>query len=150
MNHPLIPQIIEFAAPVASQLGLELVEVQLHTHQSPPLLRISIRNLHQDTSLADCERLSRTLELTLEGQGLPLDRYVLEVSSPGVSQLLTTDRDFTVFKGFVVKVTAPFMGEQEWIGQLLNRQAQGITLSRKGRRITIPEHLVSKVELWTE
>ncbi|MFN7659427.1 MAG: ribosome maturation factor RimP, partial [Dolichospermum sp.] len=44
MTHPLIPQIIDLATPVATELGLEIVNVVFHTNQSPPILRVDIFN----------------------------------------------------------------------------------------------------------
>ncbi len=66
MTHPLVPQIIDLATPVAEELGLEVVGVVFHTNQRPPVLRVHIRNPQQDTGLDDCERMSRALEASLD------------------------------------------------------------------------------------
>ncbi len=149
MTHPLIPQIIDLAAPIATPLGLELVGAVFHTNQSPPILRVDIRNLDQDTSLEDCERMSRALEATLDEVGLIPDNYVLEVSSPGISRILSTDREFISFKGFTVIVTAsePYSGQHEWLGKLVRRDETTLHLSQKGRAIAIPRELVTRVQL---
>lgn len=149
MTHPLIPQIIDLATPVAATLGLEVVGAVFHTNQNPPTLRVDIRNLEQDTSLDDCERMSRALEAALDASNLLPDAYVLEISSPGISRSLTTDREFTSFKGFPVEVitTEPHNGNTTWVGQLIRRDDESIHLSRKGRSIAIPRRLVSKVLL---
>jgi ribosome maturation factor RimP len=149
MTHPLIPQIIDLANPVAESIGLEVVGAVLHTNQHPPILRVDIRNLQQDTGLDDCERMSRALELALDGSGLLADAYILEVSSPGIDRQLTTDREFISFKGFPVTVmtTEPFQGQKTWSGQLVRQDEEAIHLSRKGRAIAIPKTLVSKVQL---
>ena len=149
MTHPLIPQIIELAKPVAASLGLDVVGAIFYTNQHPPVLRVDVRNLEQDTGLDDCERMSRALEVALDTSELLPDAYVLEVSSPGVPRSLTTDREFSSFKGFPVEVITAeqFNGSTAWIGQLIRRDDQSIYLSRKGRTITIPRHLVSRVQL---
>jgi len=74
---------------------------------------------------------------------------VLEISSPGISTLLTSDRDFSVFKGFVVevKLTEAFKKRQVWVGQLLNRDDTHIHLSRKGKPTKLPRELVDTVQL---
>lgn len=149
MAHPLIPQIVEIATPVAASLELELVNAVFHTNQSPPVLRVDIRNLQQDTSLDDCERMSRALEAALDASNLLPDRYVLEVSSPGISRSLTTDREFTSFKGFPVAVTTsePYENQREWRGKLINRDETTLYLNRKGRTIKIPRFLIQQVQL---
>lgn len=149
MTHPLIPQIIEIATPVAAALGLELVGVVFHTNQSPPILRVDIRNLQQDTGLNDCEQMSRALEAQLDQTGVIPDAYVLEVSSPGISRQLSSDREFTAFKGFAVIVSSsqPHEGQQEWTGQLIRRDDTAVYLNQKGRVVAIPRTLITRVQL---
>ncbi len=106
MAHPLIPQITDIANPIAAELGLEVVAVAFHTHERPPSLRIDIRNPTEDTGLQDCERMSRALEAALDATEVIPFEYALEVSSPGTSRELTTDREFNAFSGFAVQVTA--------------------------------------------
>lgn len=149
MAHPLVPQIIELAAPVASELGLEVVSVVFHTNQSPPVLRVDIRNPQQDTGLEDCERMSRALETRLDEVDIIPDAYVLEISSPGISRQLTSDREFISFKGFPVSVTTnePHDGQKEWRGQLIRRDETKVYLNRKGRIVEIPRALIAKVQI---
>lgn len=153
MTHPLIPQVIELAAPIASSVGLEIVDAVFQTNQSPPILRVDVRNPSQeDTGLNDCERLSVALTEALDESELIPDAYVLEVSSPGVSDILTSDRDFTVFKGFPVEVqlSEPHKSKQVWQGSLIGRDDDKLTLNLKGRPIKIPRELVQSVQLSTE
>jgi len=149
MSHPLVPQILDLATPVAESLGLELVGAVFHTNQRPPVLRVDIRNRDSDTGLNDCEQMSRALEEALDTSGIIPDAYVLEISSPGVSDVLASDRDFVSFKGFTVIVTAakPHAGQQEWTGQLIKRDDVAVHLSLKGRAIAIPRDIVVKVRL---
>lgn len=149
MAHPLIPQITDLAIPVAESLGLEFVDAVFHTHQTPPVLRIDIRNPHRDTGLDDCEQMSRAFEIALDEAGIVPDAYVLEISSPGISRILQTDREFISFKGFTVTVTTsePYDGHKEWVGQLIERDDRSVRLSLKGRAIAIPRSLVTRVQL---
>ncbi|KGF72395.1 ribosome maturation protein RimP [Neosynechococcus sphagnicola sy1] len=149
MTHPLIFQVIDLAAPVAESLGLEVVGAVFHTNQRPPVLRIDIRNRQQHTGLNDCEQMSRALEAILDTTPIIPDPYVLEVSSPGISRLLTTDREFIAFRGFGVIVTAiaPDASQQQWQGQLVGRDETTLVLTQKGRAIAIPRSLVTQVQL---
>lgn len=153
MAHPLVPQVIELASPIASSVGLEIVDAVFQTNQSPPVLRIDVRNPSQeDTGLNDCERLSVALTEALDESDLIPDAYVLEVSSPGVSDVLTQDRDFAVFKGFpvVVQLNAPHKGKQTWYGSLVRRDEDKLALNLKGRPVSIPRNLVQSVQLSNE
>ena len=148
MTHPAIPQIIEIVSPLAQQLNLELVDIVFQTNRNPPVLRVDIRNLTNDTGLEDCEQMSRTLEAELEGKEIISGAYVLEVSSPGVPTYLTSDREFTSFKGFAVilKTSEPHRKKTEWQGTLLGRDQDSVYLNQKGKKITIPRNLVLTVQ----
>lgn len=149
MTHPLIPQIIDLAKPLAEKLGLEVVGAIFQTNQSPPVLRVDICNPDTDTSLDDCEKMSRDLEMALDATDLIPDAYVLEISSPGLSRNLTTDRDFISFKGFGVRValSEAYKGHKEWLGNLVSRDESKVSLNQKGRVLSIPRSLVTLVEL---
>ncbi|MEO1299524.1 MAG: ribosome maturation factor RimP [Cyanobacteria bacterium J06636_16] len=150
MTHPLIPKVIDLAAPLAESLGLDVVDAVFQTNHSPPVLRIDVRNCQQeDTSLEDCEHMSQALEAALDETELLPDAYVLEVSSPGISSLLSSERDFIAFKGFMVEVTLtePYKSRQTWLGQLVRRDEDVLHLSRKGRPIKLPRSLVDVVKL---
>jgi len=149
MSHPLIPQIVQIAEEVASPLGLEVVDVVLHTNKNPAVLRVDIRNLSQDTGLDDCERMSRALETTLDESNLISYAYVLEVSSPGAERQLQGDREFVAFKGFMVTVntTDTYEGKQSWSGHLISRNETHISISIKGRIVNIPRELCDRIEL---
>lgn len=149
MTHPLIPQIIDLATPIAQGLGLEVVDAVFQTNKKPPVLRVDIRNQSSDTSLTDCEMMSKSLETTLDNLELVPGAYVLEISSPGIARVLNTDRDFIAFKGFAAIVTTytPYEGQKEWRGNLQERNEREICLNQKGKAITIPRELVAKVQL---
>jgi ribosome maturation factor RimP len=149
MAHPVIPKVLELAATVAAPLGLEVVDAVFRTNHNPPVLRLDVRNLTQDTGLDDCERMSRAFEPILDEAALFPDAYVLEVSSPGVSDLLNSDRDFISFKGFPVRVVAreAINGKTEWQGNLIGRDAMAVQVSLKGRTVKIPREQVVQVML---
>ena len=149
MSHPLVPQIIDLATPVAAELGLEVVGIVFQTNQRPPVLRVDIRNPRHDTGLSDCELMSRALEASLDTAQIIPDAYVLEVSSPGISRQLITDREFISFKGFsvIISTSQPYDGQQEWIGKLIRRDEVSVYLNQKGRVIEIPRTLITRVQL---
>jgi ribosome maturation factor RimP len=149
MTHPLIPPILELAASVATELSLEVVNAAVFTHHRPPSLRVDVRNLNGDTSLEDCERMSRALDEALDRTDLIPFAYTLEVSSPGAATTLTTDREFEVFRGFTVSVQLlnPLKGKTELKGQLKDRDDTTIYLTQKGRVINIPRVLAAAVVL---
>ncbi|MGV2827389.1 ribosome maturation factor RimP [Myxosarcina sp. GI1(2024)] len=152
MTHPVIAQIIELATPLAKDLKLEIVDAVFQTNRRPPILRIDVRNPSDDTSLENCEQMSKALEAKLDATEIIPGSYVLEVSSPGISRTLTTEREFIAFKGFAVtvKTFAPYKQQKEWQGNLQGRDEERIYLNQKGKAIAIPRELVAKVQLRDE
>ena len=149
MTHPIIPQILELATPIAEQLGLEVVEIVFQTNRRPPVLRVDIRHLNRDTGLDDCEQMSRTLEEILDSSDVIPGAYVLEISSPGTSRQLATDREFIAFKGFniMVKTEPPYEGRKEWRGKLQERDETTIYINQKGRAIAIHRECITSIQL---
>ena len=152
MTHPLVPKIIDVAAPIAREFGLEVVGAVFQTNQSPPVMRVEIRNLQQDTGVDDCERMSIALEERLDSIELIGDAYVLEISSPGLSKYLSSDREFETFKGFpiTIKTTEAYKGKTEWYGKLISRDETAVYLNQKGRKVPIPRELITTIELSEE
>lgn len=148
MTHPLIPEIIDLAKPIAKKIGLEVVEINFQTNENPPILTVKIRNIEGDTSLNNCEQMSQLLEENLDSQEIIPFTYMLEVSSQGISKELITERDFITFKGFpvVVKTNTPYKNKQEWRGSLQGKNQESVSISQKGKIIKIPIELVTQVE----
>jgi ribosome maturation factor RimP len=147
MSHPLIPEILNLATPVAAELQLEVVGAVFHTHQAPPVLRVDIRNPVGDISLDDCEQMSRALEAVLDASDLIPDAYALEISSPGISRCLTSDREFVSFRGFPVMVQTSQPGQHELLGNLIGRDETNVYLNQKGRTVSLARTLIIQVQL---
>lgn len=89
-------------------LGYEFVELERAGSKTRPILRVRIdapgAASDAGVSVDDCTRASRALEEYLdEAPGLA-ERYVLEVSSPGVERPLVRPADFERFAGREVAV----------------------------------------------
>jgi ribosome maturation factor RimP len=91
-------------------LGLELVEAEWGGTPRRPHLRLRVdfpdSGPGRGVTVADCARASRALEEWLDGHPALPERYVLEVSSPGVERPLIRERDFARFSGQEVRVRA--------------------------------------------
>lgn len=149
MAHPLVAQVLEIASPIAASLNLEVVGAVFQTNQSPPVLRVDIRNPDGDTGLNDCEQMSRALEAALDESSWVPDAYVLEISSPGVPKTLTTDREFTSFRGFpvLVRTTEAVGNRKEVLGNLIRRDEEHVYLNQKGRSLKIARAIIDTVQL---
>lgn len=96
-------------------LGLDLVELRIGgTRQRPVLdVRVDRRDL-QKVTVSDCAVASRAIEERLDADpSLFGDRYVLEVSSPGMERPLRTAGDFRRFVGRKASVKSAALGGRE-------------------------------------
>lgn len=96
-------------------LGFELFELRLGGSRSRPTLQIRIdRQDGQAVSVDDCAVASRAVEARLDTRGSLGERYVLEVSSPGLERPLRTASDWRRFVGRRASVSsAALNGRQE-------------------------------------
>jgi ribosome maturation factor RimP len=110
-------------------LGFEFVELERAGSRARPVLRIRIDRPDavpgQGVTLDDCTRVSRSLEQYLDQESDLAERYVLEVSSPGVERPLVRPRDFERFAGREVALVGhgPLAGK----GRRLEGELLGLT-----------------------
>ncbi len=142
-------------------LGYEFVELERGGSRSRPLLRVRIDRPDsgpepgQGLSLEDCTRVSRALEDVLDGRPDLGERYVLEVSSPGLERPLIKRRDFERFAGREVSLRGrePLAGDSRRIeGELLGvsesegRETVRVRLA-SGEEVAIPRERITRAQL---
>jgi len=146
----VIEKVREIAERVASNEGLEIVEVELVGGGRNRVLRIFIDKT-EGVSHADCEFISQNVGTILDVEDvIPGDSYTLEVSSPGVERKLTKPRDFERFVGQKVKVALrqPVENQRHWVGALKSISGGVITLEpAPGRSVAFPLEQVEKANL---
>lgn len=98
-------------------LGFELVEVSWGGSSGRPILRLRVDRPDSvpgsGITVADCARVSRALEAWLDELDEVPERYVLEVSSPGVERPLSRPRDWERFAGQEVSVKRSRTAEEK-------------------------------------
>jgi ribosome maturation factor RimP len=113
-------------------LGYELVELERAGSRTRPILRVRIdrpgAGPREGVTVDDCARVSRALEEWLDTEASIAERYVLEVSSPGVERPLVRAADFARFAGreVAVKTSSPLPnGSKRIEGELLGLDSAG-------------------------
>jgi ribosome maturation factor RimP len=125
-----------FEERVAS-LGFELVELERAGSKSRPILRLRIDRPDgapgEGVNIDDCARVSRALEQWLDTE--VGERYVLEVSSPGLERPLVRRRDFERFAGREVALRGhvPLAGK----GRRLEGDLLGVVNAGDGERVRL-------------
>jgi ribosome maturation factor RimP len=87
--------------------GFDLVEFRRRGSRSRPVLEVRIeRRDGEALGVDDCARVSRALEARLDERRIAGDRYVLEVSSPGIERPVRSAAEWRRFVGRSAIVTA--------------------------------------------
>ena len=137
---------------IANLWDFELCSLNIQTNQNPITLKITIKKTNgDDISLDDCARFNTPASEEIENSNLLNCSYVLEISSQGVSDELTSERDFKTFKGFPVNVELNQKNSKiKFLNGLLYEKSKDyLAINIKGKIKKIPFDEVLKISLCT-
>tara|TARA_Y100000991_G_scaffold55627_1_gene40643 strand:- start:259 stop:726 length:468 start_codon:yes stop_codon:yes gene_type:complete len=137
---------------LASEWDLEVCSLNVKTNQNPIIVEITIRKLNgDDISIDDCLRFNNPASMEIENSNLLNCSYVLEISSQGVSDELTSEKDFKTFKGFPVNVELNQKNSKIKFlhGLLYEKSKDYLAINIKGSIKKIPFIEVQKISLST-
>lgn len=98
----------------------EVVDIEYVKEGQEKYLKIFI-DKEGGVNIKDCEDVSRSIDSVIEEADYIKDKYILEVSSPGLDRPLKKDSDFEKFKGKIVdvKLYKKVDGIKEYQGELI-------------------------------
>ena len=137
---------------IAKNFRYEIHSINLLTNHNPLTIQIVIENQDgNDITLDDCLRFNEPVLSAIDSSNLLNCRYVLEISSQGVSDELTSNRDFKTFKGFPVNVELNKNHSELSIlnGLLYEKSKDHLAINIKGKIKKIPFNEVLRVSLAT-
>jgi ribosome maturation factor RimP len=163
----VLPEIESELEGRVRDLGYELVEVVWGGSGQRPLLKLRIdrpdsepgSGVTSGVTVDDCATVSRGLEPWLDAHEALSQRYVLEVSSPGVDRPLVRQQDFVRFRGERVAVTGRgvLLGRSKRLeGELVGLQAEGsgseavLLRMADGEEVDVPRSDIRRVNLMFE
>jgi ribosome maturation factor RimP len=125
-----LERIREITERVATDGGLEVVEVELRGGGKARMLRITI-DKPTGVTHEDCANVSREVGTILDVEDVvPGAGYTLEVSSPGLDRKLLKSSDYERFAGSLARVVThePIEGQKSFEGRLEGLNDGRITL----------------------
>ena len=134
---------------VAVREGLELVHWEAVGPRNNFVLRIYI-DKPGAVSHGDCQAVSNQVGTLLDIEDLIPNRYVLEVSSPGIERDLYKRADYERFSGSRVKVktSQPIDGQRNFRGKLIGIVGDSVSLDADGRgQMEIPYEQIVKASI---
>ena len=136
---------------VANKWSFEICSLKTLTNNNPIIIEIIIKKTNKDDiSIDDCALFNTPASEEIEKSNLLNCSYVLEISSQGVSDELTSERDFKTFKGFPVNVELNQNSKIKFLNGLLYEKSKDyLAINIKGRIKKIPFDEVLKISLCT-
>ena len=121
----------KLAEEILADTDYELVDVE-YVKERDWFLRIYI-DKDGGVGLDDCQEVSGLLDERIEKLGILNDRFILEVSSPGLDRALKKEKDFQREMGKKVDITLykPLNGEKYITGVLSGYAGDTITIDEE-------------------
>jgi len=142
-------QIWTLTQEVVSELGYELVDIELTGNRSQQLIRVYIEK-PGGILLADCVAVSRELGKRLDEKDAIENSYRLEISSPGIERPLRKIQDYERYVGYRVRIRLKggLKGKRKIVGKL-DEVAENIVriISNNGEKISFSLADIAKANL---
>ena len=125
----------------------------MFTHLNPLSIQVNIRHKNPDkkVTIDDCSVLSEDIDQAIQNSSILDQPFTLEISSEGIGEILSEEKDFQIFKGFPIEVTYQDLKKikQQTYGLLLERSDNDLQINQKGKIQRIPVEDVIEVRLTT-
>lgn len=144
----IITETERMVSPIIEQYEFELVDVEYVKEGSQYYLRV-YADKQGGITINDLELISRALEKKLDAIDLVKEKYILEVSSPGLDRKLKKDKDFERYQGSEVdlKLYKNQNGSKDFQGILLDYDKDQIKLEIDGQAVAFDRKDISYVKL---
>lgn len=147
-------RVAKIAEGLLVSLGMELVELEYKREGRTMVLRIYV-DKPGGVNLDDCADVSRELSAILDVDEVISDRYLLEVSSPGLNRPLTKEADYLRYIGRLVKIKTRLLAPDDkgnmrktFFGELLGFDDDTVRMKLKeGQTASLPLSGIAKAHL---
>ena len=149
MDQSLSDRLKELVLPLLSAQQVELVDLILRREGRKIILRFLV-DKSAGITLDECAQLNREIGRILDEQDVIQERYVLEVSSPGLDRSLRSIRDFQRVQGQLIKIVLhqPLNKQNVWIGFVSGIDDENVTIrTEKKEMLSIPRNNIARANL---
>jgi ribosome maturation factor RimP len=147
-DREIVDRVRALIHPIVLNERMEVVDIEYRRESGGWVLRL-ILDKEGGINLEDCARVSREVGRSLDVEDVILTPYTLEVSSPGLTRPLKTEKDFLKFRHRLVKVKTvdPIQNRRQFKGKLLGVSENGVEIEGDGGVFQIPLSNVAKANL---
>lgn len=137
----------ELIAPVASEFGYRLWDVEYVKEGTKMILRVTI-DKDDGINIEDCERMHRAIDPILDEADPIEGAYYLEVSSPGIERDLRTEEHILASMGSKVELRlyAPLDGSRSFVGILAAYEDGEVSVETGKGLLKFPRTAISKMK----
>lgn len=134
--------------PILLSEGMELVDIEYRRESKGWVLRLYL-DKEEGVTLDDCTRISQEVGRSLDVEDIIQTPYTLEVSSPGLTRSLKTEKDFMKYRHRLIRVKTidPIRNRRRFKGKLLGVSENRIEIEVDGGVFQIPLSNVAKANL---
>lgn len=151
MNPEIIEKVKEIAEGYVAAHGIEIVDVMYRREQQGMVLRI-LADTPEGITIRECEEFNNFLSEALDKEDAIQDRYILEISSPGLDRPIKTDRDFERSMGRELEITTfeAIDGRKTHDGALVGMDKDNIVIENDGVSTVVPKNKIALARLKIE
>ena len=153
LSNQTVSELKMLTAKSATNNGFDVTDFKMFTHLNPLSIQVNLRhkNPKKKVTIDDCSVLSQYIDEAIQSSSILDQPFILEISSEGVGEILSEEKDFQVFKGFPIEVTYQDSKkiEQQTNGLLLKRSDNDLQINQKGKIQRIPVEDIIQVRLTT-
>jgi ribosome maturation factor RimP len=134
--------------PIVLNEGMEVVDIEYRRESGGWILRL-ILDKEGGVTLDDCTRVSQEVGRSLDVEDILQTSYTLEVSSPGLTRPLKSEKDFMKYLHRLVKVKTvdPIQNRRQFKGKLLGVSKNEVEIEVEREIFQIPLSNVAKANL---
>ena len=143
-----IDRVKEIAKDYMAEHDIEIVDITFRRESQGLVLRI-LADKPQGIRVSECEEFNKFLSEALDKEDVIQDRYILEISSPGLDKPIKTDRDFERAMGKGLEITTYEMidGRKTHEGSFLGMDKDNIIIESDGVSTVIPKNKIALARL---
>ena len=140
-------QILQILEPIASNMGLDLEDVEIKSAGKHSIVQVSI-DKDGGINLDEVAQISNRISEALDAKDVLGEKpYTLEVGSPGIDRALTLPRHWRRNNGRLVKIN---FGSNSEIGRIIESDEEKVSLEVKGKTRSINFDKIDKAFIQVE
>ena len=140
-------QILQILEPIASNMGLDLEDVEIKSAGKHSIVQVSI-DKDGGINLDEVAQISNQISEALDAKDVLGEKpYTLEVGSPGIDRALTLPRHWRRNNGRLVKIN---FGSNSEIGRIIESDDEKVSLEVKGKTRSINFDKIDKAFIQVE